>query len=68
MIDPTFSVRRGRVVKRTGDGGIVEIRGVVDAVQYAIEVAMVANMPTAAAAMTAAASQPRLFSHGLRVN
>jgi hypothetical protein len=28
----------------------------------------VANMPTAAAAMTAVASQPRLFSHGLRVN
>ena len=28
----------------------------------------VANMPTAAAAMTAVASQPRLFSHGLSVN
>jgi hypothetical protein len=28
----------------------------------------VANMPTAAAAMTAVASQPRLLSHGLSVN
>jgi hypothetical protein len=34
----------------------------------AVHSPQVANMPTAAAAMTAVASQPRLFSHGLRVN
>ena len=32
MIDPTISVHHGRVVKRTGDGSIVEFRSVVDAV------------------------------------
>ena len=38
LIDPTISVHRGRVVKRTGDGTIVEFRSVVDAVRCAIEV------------------------------
>src|SRR6186997_1348624 len=38
MIDPTIAVHRGRVVKRTGDGAIVEFRSVVDAVRCAIEV------------------------------
>ncbi|HWY84858.1 MAG TPA: adenylate/guanylate cyclase domain-containing protein, partial [Roseiarcus sp.] len=38
LIDPTISVHRGRVVKRTGDGSIVEFRSVVDAVNCAIEV------------------------------
>src|ERR1700752_1817568 len=38
LIDPTISVHRGRVVKRTGDGAIVEFRSVVDAVRCAIEV------------------------------
>jgi adenylate cyclase len=37
MIDPTISVHHGRVVKRTGDGAIVEFRSVVDAVHCAIE-------------------------------
>src|ERR1700683_4917177 len=37
VIDPTISVNRGRVVKRTGDGSIVEFRSVVDAVRCAIE-------------------------------
>src|SRR5579871_289363 len=37
LIDPTISVNRGRVVKRTGDGSIVEFRSVVDAVRCAIE-------------------------------
>jgi len=31
LIDPTIAVHHGRVVKRTGDGGIVECRSVVDA-------------------------------------
>ena len=38
LIDPTISVHHGRVVKRTGDGVIVEFRSVVDAVRCAIEV------------------------------
>ena len=38
LIDPTITVHRGRVVKRTGDGALVEFRSVVDAVRCAIEV------------------------------
>jgi adenylate cyclase len=38
LIDPIISVHHGRVVKRTGDGSIVEFRSVVDAVRCAIEV------------------------------
>jgi adenylate cyclase len=38
LIDPTIAVYKGRVVKRTGDGAIVEFRSVVDAVRCAIEV------------------------------
>src|ERR1700740_3597071 len=37
-IDPTIAVHNGRVVKRTGDGALVEFRSVVDAVRCAIEV------------------------------
>jgi TolB-like protein/class 3 adenylate cyclase len=37
-IDPIIAVHNGRVVKRTGDGAIVEFRSVVDAVRCAIEV------------------------------
>lgn len=38
LIDPLIAVHRGRVVKRTGDGALVEFRSVVDAVRCAIEV------------------------------
>src|ERR1700759_4720012 len=38
VIDPTIAVHHGRVVKRTGDGVLVEFRSVVDAVRCAIEV------------------------------
>jgi adenylate cyclase len=38
LIDPTIAVHHGGVVKRTGDGAIVEFRSVVDAVRCAIEV------------------------------
>ena len=38
LIDPTIAVHHGRVVKRTGDGAIIEFRSVVDAVRCAIEV------------------------------
>jgi adenylate cyclase len=37
LIDPTIAVHNGRVVKRTGDGSIVEFRSAVDAVRCAIE-------------------------------
>ncbi|PDT51164.1 MULTISPECIES: adenylate/guanylate cyclase domain-containing protein [Sinorhizobium] len=38
LIDPTVAVHNGRVIKRTGDGALVEFRSVVDAVRCAIEV------------------------------
>ncbi|ESY89661.1 adenylate/guanylate cyclase domain-containing protein [Mesorhizobium sp. LNHC209A00] len=38
LIDPTIAVHRGRVVKRTGDGSLVEFSSVVEAVRCAIEV------------------------------
>ena len=37
LIDPTISVHHGRIVKRTGDGSVIEFRSVVDAVRCAIE-------------------------------
>jgi adenylate cyclase len=38
LIDPTISVHHGRIVKRTGDGSVIEFRSVVDAVRCALEV------------------------------
>ena len=38
LIDPTIAIHRGRVVKRTGDGALVEFRSVVDAVRCAVEI------------------------------
>jgi adenylate cyclase len=38
LIDPAIAANRGRIVKRTGDGSIVEFRSAVDAVRCAIEV------------------------------
>ena len=38
LIDPTIAVHHGRVVKRTGDGVLVEFRSVVDAVRCAVEI------------------------------
>ena len=38
LIDPTIALHHGRIVKRTGDGALVEFRSVVDAVRCAIEV------------------------------
>jgi class 3 adenylate cyclase len=37
LIDPTIAVHHGRVVKRTGDGILIEFRSVVDAVRCAME-------------------------------
>jgi TolB-like protein len=37
LIDPAIAAHRGRIVKRTGDGSLIEFRSVVDAVRCAIE-------------------------------
>jgi adenylate cyclase len=38
LIDPAIAAHHGRLVKRTGDGILIEFRSVVDAVRCAIEV------------------------------
>jgi adenylate cyclase len=38
LIDPSIAVHHGRVVKRTGDGILLEFRSVVDAVRCAVEI------------------------------
>jgi adenylate cyclase len=65
MIDSTISVHHGRVVKRSGDGCIVEFRSVVDAVRCAIEVqtrwssAMPGSRPSAASSFASHSSRRR---------
>jgi TolB-like protein/Tfp pilus assembly protein PilF len=38
LIDPAIAAHHGRIVKRTGDGSIIEFRSVVDAARCAIEI------------------------------
>ena len=38
LIDPAIGAHHGRIVKRTGDGALVEFRSVVDAVRCAVEI------------------------------
>src|ERR1700723_4191710 len=38
LIDPAIDAHHGHIVKRTGDGSLIEFRSVVDAVRCAIEV------------------------------
>ena len=38
LIDPAIATHHGRIVKRTGDGSLIEFRSVVDAVRCAAEV------------------------------
>ena len=38
LIDPAVAAHHGRIVKRTGDGSIIEFRSVFDSVRCAIEV------------------------------
>jgi len=37
LIDPAIAAHHGRIIKRTGDGSLIEFRSVVDAVRCAIE-------------------------------
>jgi hypothetical protein len=67
LFDPTLAMHNGRVVKRTGDGSLVEFRSVVDAVRCAIEVqnGMVernAGLPPSAASSSASASILAMWS------
>src|SRR6478672_6999566 len=38
LIDPAIDAHHGRIVKRTGDGSVIEFRSAVDAVRCAIEI------------------------------
>src|SRR6202023_1956334 len=38
LFDPKISEHRGRIVKNTGDGALVEFASVVDAVRCAVEI------------------------------
>ena len=38
LVDPAIDAHHGRIVKRTGDGSLIEFRSVVDAVRCAVEV------------------------------
>jgi adenylate cyclase len=66
LIDPTIALHHGRVVKRTGDGSLIEFRSVVDAVRCAIEVqtGMVERTPacrrSAASSFASASTLARL--------
>jgi adenylate cyclase len=64
LIDPTIAVHNGRVVKRTGDGALVEFRSVVDAVRCAIELqnAMVERNRPSAVSSSASASILAMWS------
>ena len=50
LIDPAVAALHGRIVKRTGDGSLIEFRFVVDAVRCAIEVQKASSSATPAAA------------------
>ena len=61
MIDPTISVHHGRIVKRTGDGSVIEFRSVVDAVRCAIELQHAMVERNAGVAPTSASSFASAF-------
>ena len=65
LIDPTISVHHGRIVKRTGDGSIIEFRSVVDAVRCAIEVQNGMVERNAACRRTDASSSASAFTSGM---
>ena len=45
LIEPAIAAHHGRIVKRTGDGSLIEFRSVVDAVRCAIEGVRKAGLP-----------------------
>ena len=60
LIDPTIAVHNGRIVKRTGDGVLIEVRSVVDAVRCAIEMqnGMIERIERASPVISETASRP----------
>ena len=69
LFDPTIALHHGRVIKRTGDGVLIEFRSVVDAVRCAIEVqnGMVernAGLPPERRIQTLFASYSRFYRGG----
>ena len=77
LIDPAIAAHHGRILKRTGDGSIIEFRSVVDAVNCAVEVqrAMVERTPrprqtsasnSASASLSAMSSKRRTATYGRR--
>ena len=69
LINPTIAVYRGRLVKRMGDGAIVEFRSVVDAVRCTIEVqnAMVDRNSGVPHSISSSASTPLSREDGGRL-
>ena len=61
LTDPAVAAHHGRLVKRTGDGFIVEFRSVVDAVRCAIEVQNGLAERNAGCRMSAASSFASAF-------
>ena len=53
LIDPTIALHHGRIVKRTGDGSLIEFRSVVDAVRCAIGAGGASSRPPASPALPA---------------
>ena len=66
LIDPAIAVHHGRIVKRTGDGSLIEFRSVVDAVRCAIEVQNGMVERNAGVAARATHRVPRRHSSGRR--
>ena len=66
LIDPAIAAHHGRIVKRTGDGSLIEFRSVVDAVRCAIEVQNGLIERNAGLAAGAPHRVPRRHSSGRR--
>src|SRR6476620_2714125 len=56
LIDPAIAAHHGRVVKRTGDGSIIEFRSVVDAVRCATKCKTASPSATRACRLRSASS------------
>jgi adenylate cyclase len=48
LVDPAIALHRGRIVKTTGDGMLVEFASAVDAIRYAVEIQQAMAMENAA--------------------